>query len=88
MFFISFKPVPKHDAQDAVKHMLLYNQTMTRLVGPHWNTWKNHVCTHIIQDLINHGMHMDRLSAYAFENEYGVIKNLLRTGYKTPQQLV
>jgi len=85
--FLIRQPVPPADLADAQQYIRRYVEMCMELWGANWATPKNHWLLHILQDCENHGCHLERLSAYKFENRYSCFKRYLRQGNKPLEQI-
>ena len=85
--FFNLQPVPPADLADAQKYIRKYIEMCMEIWGANWATPKNHWLLHILQDCQNHGCHLERLSAYKFENRYSCFKRYLRQGNKPLEQI-
>jgi len=64
-----------------------YVQRCMVIFGDHWATGKNHWAAHIMDDCENHKCHLERMSAYKYENKYRDFKEYLRSGNKPLEQV-
>ena len=86
-FYFFHQPIPPGHLAKAQKYFCMYVQYCMKLFGEQWATPKNHWLIHILDDCKNFGCHLERMSAWAFENEYSSVRNNLRNGNHTLQQL-